>query len=985
MAEKKADSQKNHNDHTEKNTPTDFPVVGIGSSAGGLGALKDLFSRMPTDGGMSFVVVTHQAPGHESILTDLLSRETEMPVENIRDGVIPRKNYVYILPPGRNVVVRDGVLRLTQSGTTKAGQMPVDAFFRSLAVDLRERAICVILSGTGTDGTLGLREIKAQGGLALVQDIESAGYGGMPSSAAGTHLADAVLPPAEMPGRLVSFAQGPYLRDKQRKTGEGGLSERDLTEVFRLVRSRTGHDFSQYKQSTVRRRIERRMTVHGFQKPRDYIDYLHENRHESRMLFSEMLISVTSFFRDREAWDALKRNALPELVQSRPDDHELRVWVPGCATGEEAYSAAIILAEISRELDKPLDIRVFATDLDEQAIEHARRGVYPASIASDVSRERLERFFNKEGEDAYTVRKEIRDMLVFAVQNVLSDPPFVKLDLLVCRNLLIYLGQELQNNLLPMFHYALRQKGLLFLGASESVGGNDNLFFAVDPRWKIYKRTDVPSRTPDLSRHAQKADVDEERDDKEKGDAQPRGKGLIRLIERVLMDRFVPTGIIVDSRGTVLYIHGRTGEYLEPEQQEPKNNVFEMAREGLRGPLTVAVRQAVEQRGQVTRAGVRVKTNGQYTLIDLNVSPLDQPESIRGLLLITLTPSTRIEPELEDTWESNDETDPATERIRELERELRYTKESQQISGEELQTTNEELQSSNEELQSTNEELQSSKEEMESLNEELTTVNNELGSKIESLSSAEDDMRNLLNSTDMAVIYVDDHLRVKRFTEKARDLVNLRDTDTGRPLEDFNTRLEYNGLLDDCREVLDNLVRKEREVRTTSGTWQMMRILPYRTSENVIGGVVIIFVDISRIKEAEQRAVQAEEIGGFFSSIVQTMREPLLVLRRNMQVVQANKSFHRTFGTKENETDGVLIYDLCNGQWEIPQLRKLFEEFLSGRYELTDFTVEHDFPRIGHKKFLLNARRLRRAENTEELILLAMESVDEKEDDQPEI
>ncbi len=971
MAKNKRESQENRKETIEDN----FPIVGIGASAGGLGALKDLFSHMPSDCGMSFVVVTHQAPGHESVLSDLLSRETEMTVENIRDGVSPRKNHVYVLPPGKNVIIRDEILHLSEIGTTKATQMPVDVFFRSLAGDLRERAVCVVLSGTGTDGTLGLREVKAQGGMAVVQDAKSAGYEGMPSSAAGTHVADAVLSPDEMPGRLLAFARGPYLKHPDQVPENAELSEDNLTEALRLIRSRTGHDFSQYKRSTVRRRIERRMTVHGLKNARDYIGYLHDNRHEARMLFSELLISVTSFFRDPEAWDTLKRKALPELVRARPDNHELRVWVPGCATGEEAYSIAILLAEISREMDKPLDIRVFATDLDEQAIERARRGVYPASIAADVSRERLERFFNKEGDENYTVRKEIRDMLVFAVQNVLSDPPFVKLDLLICRNVMIYLSPDLQKNILPMFHYSLRPKGMLFLGSSESVGGNDDLFSAVDARWKIYRRTDVPSRTPDLSRHAQKAEDDQERRLQEKGNGRPRGQAMSRLIERMLLEQFVPTGIVVDPQGTIVYIHGRTGQYLEPEQQEPKNNIFEMAREGLRNPLTMAVRQAVERHKPVARTGIRVKTNGNYTMVDLRVLPIDRPESIRGLLIASITPSAQVQSEPQERRKPDKIHDSATDRIRELEDEIRFTKESQQRSSEELQTTNEELQSSNEELQSTNEELQSSKEEMESLNEELTTVNNELSCKVESLAHAEDDMRNLLNNTDLAVIYVDDNLRVKRYTEKARTLINLRDTDIGRPLEDFNTRLEYQGLLDDCRSVLNTLVRKETEVSSETGTWHLMRILPYRTSENVIGGVVVTFVDISRLKKAENRAVSAEESGRFFSNIVQTLREPLVVLTHDMRIVQANRSFLRRFRIEESETDNVPLFELSNGKWNIPQLRTLLEKLLKDREEFTDFEVEHDFPNIGRKKFILNARKLQRAQGSEDMILLAMEEV----------
>ncbi|MBD3317729.1 MAG: hypothetical protein GF344_18230, partial [Chitinivibrionales bacterium] len=579
----------NGNPNSEKERKG-FPIVAIGSSAGGLEALKELFSHVPDNTDIAFVVVTHQHPGHESVLPELLQRETNIPVKGIEDDTEVCPDHVYVLGPGKNVTIEHGRLRLSSADHRRGRDMPIDLFFRSLAGDMHERAIAVILSGTGTDGTLGIKEIKAHGGMIIIQDPSSAHYAGMPTSARNTGMVDFVVQSSAIPETLINYLKGPYLQPKERRSEEKSFPIEKLESILRFIRARTGHDFSSYKQSTIRRRIQRRMSVHGLKEPQEYLDFLHENRQEAQLLFSELLISVTSFFRDPEAFKVLKEEYLTELVRSRPDNYEFRVWIPGCATGEEAYSIAIILAEIKKTLKKSLSIRVFGTDLDDKAIQRARQGAYPASITVDVSPERLEQYFTREGDDAYAVRKDIRDTLVFAPQNVLNDPPFLKLDLLVCRNLLIYLQQDQQKLLLPTFHYALNPGGLLFLGSSESVGGQSEIFETLDTRWKIYRRKEVPTEMPHLpakpGRHEAEARAEKEQP------TMPRPPRTNRLIERLLLNRFAPVSIIIDRQATIVYIHGRTGTFLEPEQQNPRNNILDMAREGLRLPLSAAFHQA---------------------------------------------------------------------------------------------------------------------------------------------------------------------------------------------------------------------------------------------------------------------------------------------------------------------------------------------------------------------------------------------------------
>ena len=887
-------------------TERGFPIVGIGASAGGLEALEALFGAIAPDPGMGFVVVTHQHPGHVSVLPELLGKVTTLPVVEATDGVKVEPDHVYVSPPGGYLEIGGGRLRRTEMQKESSPQLPIDHFLRSLAADQKERAICIILSGTGTDGTLGLKAIKGESGMAMVQQVQSAMYSGMPSSAVATGLADYILPAPALAERLVAYARGPYLAVPPQ--GEPTqVPPEPMQKIFMQLRARTGHDFSGYKANTIRRRIERRMNLQQIKNPNQYLRYLQENPHELDILFKELLISVTSFFRDKEAFDCLARLVVPELLKSRPDNHALRVWVPGCATGEEVYSLAILLREAIEASKRPLVAQLFGTDLDNEAISMARDGLYPEGIAVDVSPTRLERYFIRE-DGAYRIRKDIREMAIFAVQNVIKDPPFTKLDIISCRNLLIYLNADLQKRLLPLFHYALRPGGLLFLGPSETIGGCTDLFDVIDKKWKIFRRKELPlSSHPTIEFPAEpiKATLEP----RPAAPARPaKEANIATIVDRVLLGRFAPPSVVVNDRGDVVYIHGRTGQYLEPSAGQPRLNVLDMAREGLQLELASALRQAAAHTTEITREGVRVRTNGDFTFINLSVVRIMEPETLRGLLLVTFRPR----PTPADTTKSRsrEHKERESSRVEGLERELQYTKESLQTtieeletSNEELKSTNEELQSTNEELQSTNEELETSKEEMQSLNEELTTVNAELHSKVEDLSRANDDMQNLLNSTEIATIFLDRELNIKRYTEQARRLVNLIQTDVGRPLADLVSNLDYDKLVADGREVLRTLVFKQSEVQTKEGQWYLTRIMPYRTADNVIDGLVLTFVDINPVKEAQKTLRR-------LSKVFTAALDPIFILDLMGRIGDLNDEVVRSYGYPRQELIGKPVATL---------------------------------------------------------------------------
>jgi two-component system CheB/CheR fusion protein len=869
-----------------------FPIVGIGASAGGLAAFEAFFSGMPADTGglgkftagpgMAFVLVQHLAPDHESILAELIRRYTRMQVFEVEDGMVVRPNCAYIIPPNCDMAFLNGALQLMEPASPRGQRLPIDFFFRSLAQDQHEHAIGIVLSGTGSDGTLGVRAIKGEGGMVMVQIPASTEYDGMPRSAIATGLVDYELHPSDMPAQLIAYAAHALGALSRAAVTAAPKTENALKKIFILLRNQTGHDFSQYKPSTIHQRIERRMAVHQIGTFEGYVRFLQQTPTEVEALFRDMLIGVTNFFRDPEAFKVLEEEVIPKLFAGKPASAVIRVWSAGCSTGEEAYSLAILLAERQEAMKQSFKVQIFSTDIDSLAIATARAGLYPASVAADISRERLARFFTSDS-GGYRIHKGIRDMLVFSEQDLIKDPPFSKLELISCRNLLIYMNGDLQRKLIPLFHCALNTDGVLFLGNSETTGEFVDLFAPIERKLKIYRRREYIRTAPHVAKARYIPPVTAI------GVAFPAAAGkkafpvklpIRELAERMLLQQFVPSAALVNAHGAIIYLHGRTGMYLEPAPGEAELNILKMAREGLRFELSTALHKAALSREIVRCPGLRVKTNGHFTGVNLTVSPVmsdpsSTPESLLYLVILEDVPepvisdqSSVISDQLSDgskpTSEyqrptTNDQRPTTDARIAVLERELRVkdeyiqsTHEQLETSNEELKSSNEEMQSVNEEMHSTNEELETSKEELQSVNEELSTVNNELQSKVTDLSRSNDDMNNLLAGTGVATVFVDLKQRILRFTPGAMQIINLILTDIGRPLGHIlSNLLGYDRLVQDIQGVLDTLVSKEKEVQAKDGKWYNMRVTPYRTLNNVIEGAVITFADITEIKKTQ--------------------------------------------------------------------------------------------------------------------------------------
>jgi len=974
---------KKGNHNTPNNAAvTALPVVGIGASAGGLEALETFFSNLSPQTGFAFIVVTHQQPGHISLLPDLLNNFTDMPVLSAQDGMFLKADHVFVCPPGKNLALLNRRLHLMECQKHDSAHLPIDYFLRSLAEDVQEMGVGIILSGTGTDGTLGLKAIKGVSGMTMVQEPQTAKFDGMPSSAIAMGDVDFVLPAEKMGQQLIQYSKGPYFKNIHTDQPETLVSSEPIQKIFILLRNRTGNDLSAYKPTTIQRRIARRMNIHQIKNPNNYVQFLQENPIELDKLFKELLINVTNFFRDDDAFEALSALALPKLFEGKPDNYELRVWVTGCSSGEEPYSIAILLKEYMEKISKTHRFQIFATDLDESAINRAREGIYPIGIAADVSPERLQRFFKLDGSQ-YRISKEIRETVIFATQNLIQDPPFTRVDLISCRNLLIYLSAELQKEIFPQFHYALNPGGILFLGSSESIGNFEDLFSAIDKKWKIYQRKDTPVSFPVSKLSLLPVSTKESSLTTFKSLSSESQAGTIaRQIERLLLDRYAPVSIIINEHGKIVYIHGRTGKYLEPSTGQPSWNIIEMAREGLRLPLVSSLRIATKKgETEIISSGLRVKTNGDFETIDLKLEKILEPESLKDLFLVSFHPQVN-----ESNSQLEGSAKPASilidkpEEKEQLEQELFFTKESLRATIEELETSNEELKSTNEELQSTNEELQSSneeletaKEEMQSLNEELNTVNSELQNKVESLSETNDDMQNLLNSTDIATIFLDSHLKIKRFTRQAKAIIKLIDSDVGRPLEDLVSTLKYDHLIDDAKTVLQTLAYKDTEVQTINDDWYLLRILPYRTTENMIDGLVISFVDIGRLKKAEQTAQAAY----LTTAIVNTIRQPLLVLDNNLHILTANPAFNQAFNSKNENLTGQSLFAINESIWDCAQLRKHLNETLTNNIAFDVYYLEVEFPDIGKKRLMINGRILKQSPGSPALILLAIEDVTE--------
>lgn len=828
------------------------PIIGLGTSAGGLEALELFFTPIPAINGAAFVVIQHLDPTHHGILPELLQRVTPMTVTEAGDGMQVKPNWVYVIPSNKDLSILHGKLHLLDPVAPRGLRLPIDSFFRALADDQHERAIGVILSGMGSDGTLGLRAVKENAGLTLVQTPDSAQFDSMPRSAIDAGLADIIVPAQEMWGRIYA-----YLKHSPRgllAAPEKMLeikSQSALEQIVILLRERTGNDFSLYKKNTIIRRVERRMGLHQIDAIAHYVRYLRENPQELDLLFKELLIGVTNFFRDPEVWEYLKTNAIPELLANPSTGKELRAWVPACSTGEEAYSLAIVFKEALAQIQskRQMSLQIFATDLDQDAIDKARQGFYPANIAVDVSEDRLVRFFSIDG-NGYRINKDIREMVIFAPQNVIMDPPFTKLNILCCRNLLIYLNAELQKKLIPLFHYALAEHGILLLGNSETISGFSDLYEVVDNKSRLYRRIECFRRNLDVDFPTKYSSVASQAPG---GYKPPVIDNLQTLADQFLLQHFSPAAVLVNTDGDILYINGRTGKYLEPAAGKANWNIYAMARDGLRHVLSGVLRKAQNQTEAIHMHDLTVGTNGGTQTVNLIVQVIRKPVALNGMVFVVFNDAAPL-PARKRSRKSTSEEQKALEiELLHANEDLQTLREEMQSSQEELRSANEELQSTNEELQSSNEELTTSKEEMQSLNEELQTVNAELQAKVDDLSRVSNDMNNLLNSMDIATVFLDSALNIRRFTKHISRIFKLINSDVGRPLSDIVTDLDYPQLQEDTHEVLRTLVFAEKQVEAAGNRWFKVRIMPYRTQDNIIDGVVITFIDISETKQLEAK------------------------------------------------------------------------------------------------------------------------------------
>ena len=840
----------------------DFYIVGIGASAGGLEALELFFGNMPAMSNMAFVVIQHLDPTHVGIMPELLQRITTMKVLQATDRQKVKPNCVYVIPPNKSLSILNGALYLFDPLEIRGLRLPIDTFFRSLAEDQKEKSIGIILSGMGSDGSLGIKAIREKNGLILVQEPESAKFDGMPVSATQAVVADIIAPAEKLPAKLIDYLKFNPEQSALQETETKNIS--NLEKIFILLRNQTGHDFSFYKKNTMFRRIERRKGVHQIDKISNYVHYLQENPAEIDIIFNELLIGVTSFFRDIALWEKLKERILPLLISELPDGHIIRAWVPACSTGEEAYSLAIVFKETLEEIGRQnnLSLQIFATDIDSFAIEKARKAYYSKNIAADVSAKRLSRFFTAEA-DGYRISSAIREMVVFATQNVIKDPPFTKLDIISCRNMLIYMEPLLQAKLIALFNYSLNSNGLLILGTAESLGNNNVGFIGLDTKLKIFKHSaslPVPELLDFPSSFYQNKTMAIKNNPPQKNI-----ENLQSLADQILIQRFTPASVVVNDKGDILYITGRTGKYLEPVAGKANWNIYAMANEGLQEVLPGAFRKALQTFDPVLIKNIRIASGDGFAFADVTVQQIEKPESIRGLIIVVFADlpfvaekSTTLQP----TGLKN-----STGRVKELEtelqrsyEELKSTREEMQTSQEELKSINEELQSTNEELQSTNEELTTSKEEMQSLNEELQTVNIELQSKVTDFVKANNDMRNLLNSTEIATLFLDKDLNIRRFTDNLTDIFKLRTTDTGRPFTDLVSELNYPEIETHARQVLKTLTSIETPISTNKNKWYKVRLMPYLTLDDRIEGLVITFSDITVAKQLEMELKAANEL-----------------------------------------------------------------------------------------------------------------------------
>lgn len=886
-----------------------FPIVGIGASAGGLEALEQFLKNVPDESGMGYVVVQHLDPTQKGMLPELLQRISKMKVFQVEDLMKVEPDCVYVIPPNKTMSIFKGVLHLFEPVEARGLRLPVDFFLRTLADDQEEYAVGIILSGMGSDGSSGIRLIKEKNGIVLVQEPDTAKFDSMPRNAIDSGLVDIVAPPEKLPSELINFLkQIPVVKSNL------NIEVKDksaLEKIIILLRTQTGNDFSLYKKNTIYRRIERRMSVHKIDKIFSYVHFLQENPKEVQILFKELMIGVTNFFRDSPVWEKLKKEGFPALIEKMEPNSQLRAWVPGCSTGEEAYSLAIIFKETLEKIrpNAGITLQIFASDLDKDAIDTARKGLFPDNIANDVSSKRLSRFFTKV-DDMFRINTEIREMIVFAQHNIIMHPPFTNLDIISCRNLLIYMDPELQQKLFRLFYYSLNHEGILMLGTSETLGEQSHLFTPVNSALKIFKRSDANLNPqlfdfPSSFTRTKSGIIENTESDKPMANIQT-------LADQLLLQQFSPSGVLVNENGDILYVSGRTGKYLEPAVGKANMNIFSMLRPGFESDFAIAFRKAVMNKESVVLHNVKIGTNGGTITLNVNIQWISKPELLLGKLMIIFT---EVPQPAETTLPQKKGGKPAASvREAELEQELQHTREEiqsimeeMQTSQEELKSTNEELQSTNEELQSTNEELTTSKEEMQSLNEELQTVNAELMAKVDDYTQVNNDMKNLLNSTNIATLFLDKEFNIRRYTNRATKIFKLIKSDIGRPFTDQVSQLIYPNLPEDATEVLRTLIFIEKQIPTKDGRWFSIRIMPYRTFDDRIDGLVITFIDISELKLVEEKLkkMNRENLLLFDSS-----SRVILKTSANWQILEFNPMAETFFGKNREDVTGQNFMEL---------------------------------------------------------------------------
>jgi two-component system CheB/CheR fusion protein len=889
---------------SKKNAPGSdtgkFPIVGIGASAGGLEALEQFLGNVPENSGMAYIVIQHLDPTQKGMLPELLQRISKMKVFQVADRMVVKPDYVYVIPPNKSMSILKGVLHLSEPIEARGLRLPIDFFLRSLADDQRERSIGVILSGMGSDGSLGLNAIKEKNGIVMVQDPATAKFDSMPRNAIDSAMVDIVAPANELPAKLFGFLK--HIPVVKSDLDIGIKDSSALEKIIILLRTHTGNDFSLYKKNTIYRRIERRMGIHKIDKIPSYVRFLQENPKELDILFKELMIGVTNFFRDTLVWEKLKETVLPDLIATLPARSVLRAWIPGCSTGEEAYSMAIIFKETIEKINPKGDfsLQIFATDLDNEAVETARKGLFPANIAADVSTDRLNRFFIKTDE-GYRVNTEIREMVVFAKHNIIMHPPFTKIDIISCRNLLIYMDSELQKKLLGLFYYSSNPDGIILLGSSETLGTQSHLFTPVDAKLKIYKRSDGAQNTesfdfPSSFSRTNPASINKQLPSNSTQNIQS-------LADQLLLQNFSPAGVLVNENGDIIYFSGHTGKYLEPAVGKANLNIFAMLREGLRNEFPVAFRKAIMKKENVILRNIKMGTNGGTQTLNVNIQWIDKPDPLNGTVMIIFTDV----PEMSDLKLRNKKVKNTFTGTRqsELENELQHareevqnTLEEMQTSQEELKSTNEELQSTNEELQSTNEELTTSKEEMQSMNEELQTLNAELQSKVDDFSKVNNDMKNLLNSTDIATLFLDKELNIRRYTNQATKIFKLIKSDLGRPFTDQVSDLIYPELAADALEVLRTLIFIQKQIPTKDGRWFTIRIMPYRTFDDRIDGLVITFINHSDLKQVEIKLNETEQLNRL---LLNSSTDAIIKLSTDYKILEFNPGAEKFFGKKREK------------------------------------------------------------------------------------